>query len=221
MASVSESLPARRARHLRVERFSGTERALHWFHAVGFFVMLATGLVLYLPGIAAEVGRRDLVKNVHLWTAVAWAVAIVATIVLGDRRRLADDWREVQTIDRDDRRWLLRGGKAPQGRFNAGQKVNAIATVAFALLFAISGILLWLGERDHTFMLAGAGTLHDVLTWASVGLVSGHLYLAVIHPTTRHALAGITTGRVRADWARRHHAKWMDAVDRDGPDTSR
>ncbi len=32
-----------------VKRFSRTERALHWVHAIGFFVLLATGLVLYLP----------------------------------------------------------------------------------------------------------------------------------------------------------------------------
>jgi formate dehydrogenase subunit gamma len=221
MGAVSESVSVRRARAPRVERFSGTERTLHWAHAVGFFVMLATGLILYLPGLAAAVGRRDFVKNVHIWTALAWALAIGATVVLGNRRRLAEAWREVQTIDPDDRRWLARGGKAPQGRFNAGQKVNTIASVAFALLFAISGVILWLGERDHRFMLAGAGTLHDVLTWASVALVSGHLYLAVIHPTTRHALAGMTTGRVRADWARKHHSKWMDAVDREAHDPPR
>ena len=32
-----------------VRRFSRSERALHWMHALGFFVLLATGLVLYLP----------------------------------------------------------------------------------------------------------------------------------------------------------------------------
>ena len=75
-------------------------------------------------------------------------------------------------------------------------------------LFAVSGMLLWLGERDTRFRLDGTIVLHDVLTYASVALVAGHLYLAVIHPTTRHALRGITRGSVREDWAREHHAKW-------------
>ena len=91
-------------------------------------------------------------------------------IVLGDRRRLAEDWREIETLDRDDRRWL-RGRPAAQGRFNAGQKVNAILTAAFAVLFAISGFFLWLGERDHRFLFDGTGTVHDTLTLISVGLV--------------------------------------------------
>ena len=31
--------------------------------------------------------------------------------------------------------------------------------VAFALLFALSGFFLWLGERDHRFIFAGTGTV--------------------------------------------------------------
>ena len=191
-----------------IARFGRTERLLHWSHAFAFFVLLATGLVLLVPELSELVARRNVVKNVHIWTAVVWAVAVVLVIVLGDRRRLAADWREIETIDRDDRRWL-RGRRAPQGRFNAGQKVNALLTVTFALLFALSGFFLWLGERDHRFLLDGAGTLHDVLTYASILLVSGHLYLALINPATRHALRGMTRGDVRVDWAARHHSRWL------------
>jgi formate dehydrogenase subunit gamma len=192
-----------------VERFGRTERALHWVHATGFFAMLATGLVLYLPALSELVARRNLVKNLHIFAALAWAAAIVLVVALGDRRRLAADWREVEVLDRDDRRWL-RGRPAAQGRFNGGQKLNVIVTAAFALLFALSGFFLWLGERDHRFLLDGTGTVHDALTLISVGIVTGHLYLALIHPATRHALRGITLGDVREDWAREHHAKWLD-----------
>jgi formate dehydrogenase subunit gamma len=205
MASVSED-----AAPLRIARFNRTERLLHWIHATSFFVLLATGLILYLPSLATLIAQRQLVKNVHIWVALAWAVAIAAVLVLGDRRRLADDWREIETIDRDDRRWLRRR-PAPQGRFNAGQKLNALLTAAFALLFALSGFFLWLGERDHRFIFAGTGAVHDLLTLVSVLLLVGHLYLALIHPSTRHALRGITVGDVDEDWARRHHRKWVEA----------
>ena len=81
----------------------------------------------------------------------------------GDRGRrqpacAAETGVRSRRFDRDDRRWL-RGRRAPQGRFNAGQKLNAILTVAFALLFALSGFFLWLGERDHRFIFAGTGTV--------------------------------------------------------------
>ena len=52
----------------------------------------------------------------------------------------------------------------------------------------------------------------DVNGWSiepvAVPLVVGHLYLALVHPATRHSLRGITLGTVRRDWARRHHADW-------------
>jgi formate dehydrogenase subunit gamma len=196
--------------HPRIERFTLTERVLHWMHASAFFALLATGLILYVPALSTLISRRNLVKNVHIWIAVAWAIALVVIVVAGDRKRLASDWREIETIDRDDRRWL-RGRRVRQGRFNAGQKVNALLTVAFALLFALSGFFLWLGERDHRFIFAGTGTVHVVLTFLSVGLLVGHLYLALIHPSTRRALRGMTTGEVDEAWALEHHAKWVEA----------
>ncbi len=190
-----------------VRRFSRTERAVHWVHASAFLVLLGSGLVLYLPSLATAVGRRPLVKDVHLLTALAWALALLLVFLVGDRRGLRATARELDVFDADDRRWL-RGRPAPQGRFNAGQKLNAALTAACALLLAVSGVLLWLGERDTRFRFDSTIVLHDVVAYLSVALLAGHLYLAVIHPTTRHALRGMTVGTVREDWAREHHAKW-------------
>lgn len=190
-----------------VRRFSRTERAVHWVHASAFLVLLGSGLVLYLPSLATEIGRRPLVKDVHLFTALAWAIALLTVVALGDRRGLRATTRELDVFDADDRRWLL-GRDARQGRFNAGQKLNAALTAAFAVLLTVSGMLLWLGERDTRFRLDSTIVLHDVVAYLSVALLAGHLYLAVIHPSTRHALRGITVGTVREDWAREHHAKW-------------
>jgi formate dehydrogenase subunit gamma len=190
-----------------VRRFSRTERAVHWVHASAFLVLLGSGLVLYLPSLATEIGRRPLVKDVHLLTALAWAIALLAVVALGDRRGLRATTRELDVFDADDRRWLL-GRHVRQGRFNAGQKLNAAFTAAFAVLLAVSGVLLWLGERDTRFRLDSTIVLHDVVAYLSVALLAGHLYLAVIHPSTRHALRGMTVGTVREDWAREHHAKW-------------
>jgi len=192
-----------------VRRFSRTERALHWVHASAFLALLATGLVLYVPYLGEQIGRRPQVKEAHLLVAVAWAIALTAVVVLGDRRGLHRTLHELDAFDGDDRRWL-RGGRAPQGRFNAGQKLNAALTAAFAVLFAFSGTLLWLGERDTRFRFDGTIVLHDGLTLFSLALLVGHLYLALIHPSTRHALRGVTRGDVRLDWAREHHVKWID-----------
>jgi formate dehydrogenase subunit gamma len=190
-------------------RFSRTERAVHWVHAAAFFVLLASGLVLYLPSLAEAVGRRPLVKGVHVYTAIAWAAAIVLVAALGDRRGLRRTIRELEYFDADDRRWLT-GRRAPQGRFNAGQKLNAAVTAAVALLFAVSGGLLWYGERNTQYRFASTILVHDWLMYLSLALLVGHLYLAVLHPATRHALRGMTFGSVREEWARDHHPKWVE-----------
>ena len=201
-----------------VRRFSRTERTLHWVNAAGFFVLLGSGLVLYLPSLAIAVGRRPLLKDIHFWAGIGWISALALVVLLGDRRGLVRTARELDRFDADDRLWLAGGGRAPQGRFNAGQKVNASLTAAFTVLFLVSGLLLWLGERDTRFRFASTVVLHDGLMYAALVLLVGHLYLALIHPATRHALRGMTIGTVDEDWARAHHPKWVpDHVDGDRP----
>ena len=190
-----------------VRRFSRTERALHWIHASAFLVLFGSGLVLYVPRLSTLVSRRPLVKDVHVYTAVAWIAALVLVVAVGDRRGLRTTLRELDLFDEDDRLWL-RGARRPQGRFNAGQKLNAAFTASFAVLFSVSGLLLWYGERDTRFRFASTILLHDGLMYVALVLLVGHLYLAVIHPATRHALRGITLGTVDEDWAARHHPKW-------------
>ena len=191
----------------RLHRFSRTERAVHWVHAAAFVVLLATGLALYLPSLSELVGRRPLLKTIHVYTAVAWVVALVLIVLLGDRAGLRATAREIDLFDRDDRAWL-RGRRPPQGRLNAGQKVNTILTVVFGLMFALSGFFLWYGERDTRFRFAQTILIHDWLTYISFVLFLGHLYLSLISPRTRHSMNGITRGWVDEDWARAHHAKW-------------
>jgi len=202
------------AEPLYLARFSRSERAMHWVHAIAFFVLLASGLVLYLPSLSELVSRRPLVKAVHIYAALAWIAALALIVAVGDRRGLRRTLRELDTFDADDRRWLT-GRHAPQGRFNAGQKLNFWITAAFAVLFSVSGFLLWYGERDTRFRFASTILLHDGLMYVSLVLLVGHLYLAVIHPRTRHALRGMTVGTVREDWAREHHPKWLEAAGSD------
>ena len=189
-------------------RFSKTERTLHWANAVFFFFLLATGLILYLPSLSVAVGRRMIVQDVHFWSGIAWVSVLAAIVVLGDRRGIVATAREVDRFDRDDLRWLAGMKPAPQGRLNAGQKINAALTTAFTLLFLVSGLLLWFGERDTSWRFASTVVLHDGLMYVSLALLLGHLYLAVINPSTRHALRGITTGSVSEEWAATHHPKW-------------
>jgi formate dehydrogenase subunit gamma len=195
-----------------VQRFTLTERLLHWVHASAFFVLLGSGLILYLPALSTTFADRPLIKDIHFYTAVSWAGAMILIALLGNRRALARTIREVDLFDRDDRRFLAGHIDSPQGRFNAGQKVNVIVTAAFATLFFVSGMILWLGERNTDIRLGGTIYLHDALMYLSVVIVVGHLYLALINRSTRHSLRGMVLGAVREDWAHAHHTKWRPEV---------
>jgi formate dehydrogenase subunit gamma len=182
-----------------VRRFSRTERTLHWVNATGFLLLLASGLILFLPRLSVLVGRRPVIKDIHFWGGVGWISALVLVAVLGDRRGLLRTAREIETFR--------------PSRFNVGQKVNAVLNAAFTVLFLGSGLLLFFGERDTRFRFASTVVLHDGLMYAALGLLVGHLYLAVIHPATRHSLRGMTRGTVSEDWARRHYPRWAPPAD--------
>ncbi len=187
-----------------IPRFSRTERTLHWANALGFLFVLATGLVLYLPSLSVLVARRPLIKDMHFWGGIGWVSLLVLVALLGDRRGLLRTAREIERFDHD--------------RLNVGQKINAILMAAFTILFLVSGLLLWYGERDTRFHFASTVVLHDGLMFAALALFVGHLYLAVLHPATRHSLRGMTLGSVREDWARVHYPQWVSDTEK-VPDT--
>ena len=182
----------------RLKRWSRTERTVHWMHASAFCVLLGSGLCLYLPSLAEVVNRRPLLKSIHIYTALAWGCALVAIVVLGNRRALLDTAREVDRL------------RVPS-RMNVGQKINTILVSAFAVLFAVTGFLLWYGERDTRFRFANTLLVHDWLMYASFVLFLGHLWYALILPSTRHALNGMTRGWVDEEWAARRHPEWVAA----------
>ena len=200
-----------------IHRFGWTERAAHWWLAGTTGVMTLTGAFLYFPALAMYLDRPT-AKMVHLWAAIALPVGWLALTILGDHRSLGRMLKQADRFDRDDIRWLKGGpkrlfnreGEPPQGRFNAGQKLNLAVTLGLLIVLGVSGVLLWLGERDTTYRYAGSVHVHDLATLAITFLICGHLYLALLHPATSAALPGMTNGSVDREWARRHHGKWVE-----------
>ena len=192
-----------------VDRFTRTERAIHWSYTALFLVLLATGLVLWVPSLSVAVGQRDVVRRLHIVTGLALVPVPVAIALAGNRRAVRRTLREVDRFDRDDAAFLLRRPSAP-GRLNGGQKLNAVWSGVAALLFLASGVVQWQWTRFSPGWRSGASELHDLLTVASAVVLAGHVYLSVLHPSTRHSLRGIVGGRVRRDWAAVHHPRWVE-----------
>lgn len=203
-----------------VPRFTRTERSAHWVQAISFLSLLITGFVLQLPTLESVIGHRELVREIHLSSAFFFFFGPAVVALAGDRRSVALDVESVDTWDRDDLRWLipfpllrLFGIRTPaQGRFNAGQKLNAIFVVWSTITFTITGLIIWQNRRFSTDLVDHANSIHTTLAYVALLAFLGHLFLATAYPKTRHAFRAITLGWVRADWAEQHHAKWLREV---------
>lgn len=189
---------------------------MHWAFSLPFLVLLVTGIALGLPQTEILLSHRDLIRTIHLASAVALVVLPAAVWLTGDRRSLGRDAREVDRWDRLDWRWLRQSAwlfrhtpLPPQGRFNAGQKLNTILVSAAAVGFVVTGVFMWKAEAFPIWLGDVSTQLHDVLTILVTPLVAGHIVMAALNPRTNQALGSVFHGYVNSDWARAHHTSWV------------
>src|SRR5947209_7560211 len=100
----------------RIARFDAVERALHWANAALFLVLMSTAAVLYVGPLEALVGRRQVVRDIHVWSGLLLPIPLLAALVGPWRRALRADIRQFNRWDHDT------------GKFNRGQKLNAAFT---------------------------------------------------------------------------------------------
>ncbi|MEV0890372.1 cytochrome b/b6 domain-containing protein [Promicromonospora sp. NPDC050262] len=193
----------------RVLRFSPAERAVHRATGLLFLVCLLTAVALYVAPVAQLVGRRLLVETVHEWSGLLLPVPALLGLWSGPFRA---DLRSLDHFAEHDRRWLasLRSSDAHRGRFagkfNAGQKVWASWLAGAVLVMLGTGLLLWFKFAFDVVLRAGVVLVHDVVAYALVVVVAGHILKAIADPEARR---GMRTGAVRRSWAAREHALWL------------
>jgi formate dehydrogenase subunit gamma len=186
------------------------ERALHWANAVLFLVLMATGAALYVGPLSAVVGRRDLVRTVHVYCGLALPVPIIVALAGRWRTRLRADLSALNRWDADDWLWLRTLGRDPTvrlGKFNAGQKLNAAFVAgAIPVMLATGTVMRWF----HPFPVdwrTGATFVHD---WTAIGLYVAVFVHVVKALSDGVGLRGMVAGEVPAAWAERHRPKWHE-----------
>jgi formate dehydrogenase subunit gamma len=195
----------------RVPRFDRTERLVHWCNATLFFVLLFTGFSLYAGPLQTLVGRRVLMKTIHVYAGLALPLPVLIGIALRSGRRLRADLGTLNRWDRRDRVWWSRRRRATArlGKFNPGQKLNAAFIGAAIPVMLGTGIIMRWFEPFPLEWRTGATFVHD---WFAIGVllsVIGHVAFAF---ADREALRSITRGWVSAGWARANRPRWYDEV---------
>jgi len=192
-------------------RFDRGERVLHWVNATLFAVMLGTALCLYVPALSAQVGRREVVKTIHVYTGLALPFPLLLT-ALAPRwgRAFRSDARRLNRWSGDDRQWLRSFGRDPGvrlGKFNPGQKLNASFTLGAIVVMIGTGFMMRWPQRWPLAWRTGATFVHDWIFLALVVTITGHMMLAT---RDRDALGSMVSGRISRRWARFHAPRWLE-----------
>jgi formate dehydrogenase subunit gamma len=193
----------------RLVRFDGVQRTAHWLNAVLFGILILTALALYFPSLAAVVGRRALVAEIHLWAGIALPVPILVSLLGPWGAQLRRDLHRINTWTRDEVAWLkVLGHKAPRvvDKFNPGQKLNAIFTGgAIVVMLATGCILKWFMVFPVSWR-TGATFVHDVFAFVIAFVIAGHVLFALTHP---ESLRSMFKGWVTRAWAARNAPGWL------------
>jgi len=202
-----------------IPKYTAIERAGHWVHTASFVPLAITGMILYFPFLQ-PLARGDagvLIRLVHRIFAVIFGLLPVLYFITQPRRLLMNI-REFM-ISKDDIGWLKgafsyyvlgkHGAMPPQGRFNAGEKMNGLVMIVSWVAFGVTGLIMWFGKGALSpavfrWMVIG----HDVFMILSVCMLLVHLYLAIAHPLMWAGLVSMRFGVTSADYAAEHHAKW-------------
>ena len=214
-------MPAR----ARLDRFDGAEQALHWVNAGLFTVLIATAAILYIGPLTALVGRRELVRYLHVVTGLALPFPLLVARLGPWRRAFVADVRALARFDDDDRRWLRsfgRSKKVRMGKFHPGQKLNAAFTLGAIVVMLVTGSIMHWFTYFPVDWRTGATFVHDWLAIVLTIVILGHLKMAMSDADARR---GMSEGWVPTIWARRHRPKWYEDMTgraaqpgRDGPD---
>jgi formate dehydrogenase subunit gamma len=189
-------------------RFDTVERAVHWANATLFIVLLFTGLALRgFPG-TQWVGRRLLVKDIHVWSGVLLPIPILFGLFAGRLgSELRRDLRRIGRWTVDDQRWWRRRSRASVslGKFNPGQKLNAAFVGASLIVMPATGWMLRFPGPFSNTLRRGATVTHRWFAFALLVTIIGHILYAL---ADSEAMRAMLRGRVSEEWARAEHPRW-------------
>jgi formate dehydrogenase subunit gamma len=200
----------------QILRFARGEMALHWSIALPFMTCFVTGVTMKLGyNLHSDSLFREVLSFLHR-VAGGCLVVFPALAVL---RTWRDYKKHIYNIKIgfswtiDDLKWLFLFGPSTvskkivlpeQRKFNAAERLNFMMVMVTYPLFVATGLFLWTQGIDHFL----PWILHISMSLVAPLLMFGHIYMAVVNPSTRVGLSGMFTGHVDREWAKHHYQRW-------------
>lgn len=199
-----------------VQRYAANERINHWFTAICFVLLAASGLAFFHPSfwsLSAVLGGGELSRFLHpiLGVLMFLSFFIFAIQKMGDNIMKSYDWAWMGRIgdvlaNRDD--------NMPEiGKYNAAQKLMYWFTFLFMALLLVSGIVMWRQFFSHMFTidtLRLAALVHAVSGVLLIITIIVHIYAAI---WVKGTMSAITKGTVSRAWAKHHHPLWYRSLE--------
>ena len=195
-------------------RFNSFERFTHWVVAVSFVILGLTGLnitfgkdlLLPLIGPSAFSQWSIMAKYAHDYSSFPFVIGVLFLFLL---------WIKDNFLTAVDVRWFKEGGgmvghkHPPAWKFNGGQKLLFWLVVLSTIGVAGSGFfLLFPFYLTDIFGMQIAQMIHALIAVAFVALIIAHIYIGSLGMEGGFAAMG--TGEVDLNWAKQHHALWVE-----------
>jgi formate dehydrogenase subunit gamma len=190
-------------------------RFLHWSVAIFFILSLLTGFAIYsewlFRWIAPLFGGGARTRELHPWFGLVFEIFFLFQFInwfapmawtAADskfNRRLKEYATNKYDVEPED-----------TGFFNGGQKIYFWAIAICALLFLITGLLMWFDHLVGRWIIVVSYVVHDLAALVMLGAFIIHIYEGTAHqPGTFRSMIN---GTVTEKWAWTHHPAWYRKV---------
>src|SRR5215204_5647275 len=196
-------------------RFVSFERFTHWLTASCFIVLALSGLnisfgrVLIMPlfGADAFATMSGYAKIAHDYLAFPFMLGLVIMFLI---------WIKDNIPGKIDLEWIKQGGgllsegkHPPARRFNAGQKGIFWIVIIGGALMSVSGwFLLFPYLPANVTALQFWTVIHAVIAMLFIAAMLAHVYIGSVG--MEGAFDAMGTGEVDLNWAKEHHALWVE-----------
>lgn len=194
-----------------IVRFDRTERIVHALSAACVLTLFVTGAILYFPALSVRVGERLLILNIHVICGVVALLPLLFSLRTPWGRHLRRDVARLTQMTKSEWRWFRPSQREEirLGKFNPGQKLNAVLSVSALVVLLASGLILRFPSYFSLTLREGATFVHDWFALALILLTLGHIGFALAHPAS---LRSMIKGGVSKEWARHYAPAWLQEL---------
>jgi formate dehydrogenase subunit gamma len=192
-----------------IERFSAFERVLHWTTAVTFLYCFLSGIGIAYPKfhwLLGLLGGGDFARWLHPWAGVVFSIGAVLMVL---------KWARDMVITGEDILFLFkikayisgRHEELPEaGKFNAGQKLYAWVVFISAIVFLLTGVVIWFQESFSMGLVRLSIVIHEITFIIAGAFTLIHIYMGTVG--VPGSIWGMIGGKVSTTWAKFHHPRW-------------